>query len=99
MIGPLHKEGFSTFGKFRVEHPSSGETVRDVVNNVGGDLDPKLGAVGSLMDFGKSGVHGIFEAFEIFSFLFGQSVHDVPLMCWGEFRGRLDSGRIIGRPF
>ena len=95
LIGPFHKEGFSALGKVRVEHPSSGKAVRDVVDNVVGDLDPKLGAIGRLMDFGKSCIHGIFEAFWIFSFLLGQSVHDVPLVCWGEFRGSLDSCTVV----
>ena len=97
LIGPFHKEGFSALGKVRVEHPSSGKAVRDVVDNIGGDLDPKLGAIGRLMDFGKSCIHGIFEAFEIFSFLLGQSVHDVPLVCWREFRGCLDSCTVVCR--
>ena len=97
LIGPFHKERFSTFCKFRVKHPSSSKAVRDVVNDVFGDLDPKLGAVGGLVDFGKSCIHSVFEVFEIF--LSGQSVHDVPLMGWREFRGRLDSGMVFGRPF
>ena len=99
LIGPFHKERFSTFCKLRVQHPSSGKAVRDVVNDVFGDLDPKLGAVGGLVDFGKSCIHSVFEVFEIFPFLFGQSIHNLPLMGWREFRGCFDSGMVFGRPF
>ena len=100
LIGPFfHKERFSTFCKFRVQHPSSGKAVRDVVNDVFGDLDPKLGTVGGLVDLGKSGIHSVFEVFEIFPFLFSQSIHNVPLMGWREFRGCFDSGVVFGRQF
>ena len=63
LVGPFHKEGFSALGKVRIEQPSTGEAVRDVVDNVGGDLDPELGAILCLVDFGKSFIHRIFEVF------------------------------------
>ena len=98
LIGPFHKEGFSSFCKIWIEHPSASKAVRNVVDDVLGDLDPKLGAVGGLVDFAKSFIHSVFEVFEIFSLLPGQSVHDVPLMGWREFRGRFDSGLVPWPP-
>ena len=63
LIGPFHKEGFGAFGKVRIEHPSTGEAVRDVVDNIVGDLDPEFGAILRLVDFGQSVIHRVFEVF------------------------------------
>ena len=45
LIGPVHKEGFCAICKVWIEHLSLGEAVRDVVNNIVGDLDPESGSV------------------------------------------------------
>ena len=78
LIGPFHKERFSTFGKVRVEHPSTGETVRDVVHNIAGDLDSEPGAIMRFVDFVKSFIHRIFEVLQILALALGDSVNDVP---------------------
>ena len=51
LVGPVHDEGFSAFGKIWIEHPSVGKAVRNVVHNVGGDPDAKSGTILRLMDF------------------------------------------------
>ena len=61
LVGPFHKERFSASGKVRVEHPSAGKAVRDVVDDVVGDLDPELGAILRFVDFTKSFIHRILE--------------------------------------
>ena len=63
LVGPVHKEGFGAPGKVRIEHPSRGEAVRDVVDDIGRDLDPEFGAILHLVDFGQSFIHRIFEVF------------------------------------
>ena len=78
LVGPVHKEGFGAASKVRIEHPSTGEAVRDVVDDVVRDLDPEFGAIVRLVDFVQSFIHRVFEVFEIPAFLLGQSVHDVP---------------------
>ena len=98
LMGPFHKEGFSTSGKIWIEHPSSSKAVCDVVNDVLGDLDPELGAIGGFVDFSQRVIHSVLEMFELFHILFWQSVHNVPLVGLREFRGCFDSGRVFGRP-
>ena len=85
-MGPFHKEGFSASGKIWIEHPSSSKAIRDVVNDVLGDLDPKLGAVGGGVNLGQSFIHSVLEMFEVFHIVFWQSVHNVRLVGLGEFR-------------
>ena len=61
------------------------KAVGNVLNNVFGDLDPESGAVDGFVDFGQSEVHSVLEVFKGLPFLFGQGVHDVPLVGEGEF--------------
>ena len=51
LVWPFHEKGFGAFGEIWIEHPSAGEAVRDIVHNVGGDLDAEFGTILRLMDF------------------------------------------------
>ena len=63
LVGPVHKEGFCATGKVRIEHLSTGEAIRDVVDDIVGDFDPKLGSILHLVDLVQSIIHRIFEVF------------------------------------
>ena len=78
LVGPVHKEGFCATCKVRIEHLSMGEAVRDVVDDIAGNFDPKLGSILHLVDFVQRLIHRIFEVFQVFALLFVHGVHDVP---------------------
>ena len=55
-----------------------GEAVRDVVDDIAGNFDPKLGSILHLVDLVQRLIHRIFEVFQVFALLFVHGVHDVP---------------------
>ena len=63
LVGPVHKEGFCATCKVRIEHLSMGEAVRDVVDDIAGNFDPKLGSILHLVDLVQRLIHRIFEVF------------------------------------